>query len=388
MGACGWINRFRLKTGWQCVGAMVFFAVLAATPADAAASRNVFEVAGVAVDVTAETAAKARGTAVLEGERLAFRRLLERLTLRADHERLPNPPPEDIRALIRDFAVTDEKTSAVRYLAKLTFHFKPSDIRALLRANGIPFAETQSKPVVVLPVYQLAGDIMLWEDNNPWRETWLRLPPSHGLTPLAVPLGDLQDIAQLRARQALDGDAAAIGAIANRYGAGDGVVAFARVGLDAKTGTQDLLVTLIRHGPAAIEALPLEARFASRPGESMTDLFGRAVEESAKLIEDDWKLQNVVDYGRKGILAITIPVQSLRDWVTVQRRLGSVPLVTRVEKVLMSITEVRVNLHHVGGADKLITALQQADMSLAQEAGEWILIPAGGEVQPAAPTRG
>jgi len=388
MGAWAALNRTSPTAGRHWAAALALLVVMAAGPTGAAPLRDVFEVSGVPVDVTAETAAKAREKALVEGERQAFRLLVERLTMRVDHERLPNPPQNDIRAFIRDFSVTEEKTSAVRYLAKLTFHFKSGEVRNLLRANGIPFAETQSKSVVVLPVYQLAGEVLLWEDNNPWREAWLRLPPAGGLVPLAVPIGDLQDIAQLRASQALDGEASALGAVAERYGAGDAVVAFARVGLDAKTGAQDLLVTLIRHGPAAAETLPLEARFKSRPGEAVGDILSRAVIEAAKLVEDDWKLQNVVDYGRSGILAITIPVQSLRDWVMVERRLGGVPLVKRVETVLMSINEVRVNLHHVGAADKLITALRQADMSLAQEAGEWILIPAGGEAGASAPTRG
>ena len=51
---------------------------------------DVFEVRDVAVDVTAETAAQAREQAHAEGEAVAFRILLERLTLRIEHEGLPH----------------------------------------------------------------------------------------------------------------------------------------------------------------------------------------------------------------------------------------------------------------------------------------------------------
>ena len=57
---------------------------------------GVFDVAGVAVDVTADTAAQARERAIAEGERAAFRRLLERLTLRSDHSRLPELPRAEL----------------------------------------------------------------------------------------------------------------------------------------------------------------------------------------------------------------------------------------------------------------------------------------------------
>ena len=54
-----------------------------------AAKSDVFVVQGIKVDVTAESTAAARDQALASGERLAFRELLERLTIRADHERLP-----------------------------------------------------------------------------------------------------------------------------------------------------------------------------------------------------------------------------------------------------------------------------------------------------------
>ena len=68
----------------------VVLAVFGTAGSPAAQTTNVYEVTGVAVDVTAETAAAARDKALaLRGDVKAFRRLLERLTLRTDHPRLP-----------------------------------------------------------------------------------------------------------------------------------------------------------------------------------------------------------------------------------------------------------------------------------------------------------
>ena len=95
---------------------------------------DVFEVRDVAVDVTAETAAQAREQAHAEGQAGAFRTLLERLTLRIEHEGLPKLKADEIASYIKDFSVADEKTSSVRYLARLTFHFKPKEVRG----NNLP----------------------------------------------------------------------------------------------------------------------------------------------------------------------------------------------------------------------------------------------------------
>ena len=122
---------------------------------------RVFEVRDVAVDVTAASTNAAREKALALGERMAFARLLDRLTMRVDQSRLPDFSASEIAAYVQDFEVAEEKASAVRYLARLNFRFKAEDVRNFLIDRTIPFAETSSKPVLVLPVYQAAGTLLL-----------------------------------------------------------------------------------------------------------------------------------------------------------------------------------------------------------------------------------
>lgn len=177
---------------------------------------EVFAISGVAVDATAETVTEARELAIPQGRPIAFRRMLERLTLNGDHGRLPEFDPAAADEFIRGFRVDSEKTSAVRYLGQLTYVFDPEAVRTLLRNAGIRFAETVSRPVLVLPVYFEGDTPRLWEDPNPWRETWSENPGNTGLVPLVVPLGDLADIADLDAQAAADGDPERLAKIAAR----------------------------------------------------------------------------------------------------------------------------------------------------------------------------
>lgn len=148
---------------------------------------DVYEVRDVPVDVTAETAAQAREQALAEGERQAFDLLLRRLTLAMDRDRLPTLDNTGMAALVKDFSVVEEKTSDVRYLAKLDFRFKREGVRNLLMDRGLPFAETASKPMVVLPVQESAAGLFLWDEPNPWRGAWRRLPPWAGWCPWCIP---------------------------------------------------------------------------------------------------------------------------------------------------------------------------------------------------------
>ena len=333
---------------------------------------DVFEVTGVDVDVTAETAAAARGEALVDGERRAFRRLLERLTLLADRDRLPEFTRDEITAYVKDFSIAEEKASAVRYLATLNFRFRAEDVRRLLIDNALPFAETASKPLLVLPVYQAAGALMLWDDPNPWRDAWAARSTVDGLVPLVLPLGDLSDIAAIGAEQAVKGDAQRLTAIAAKYRAGDTLVAHGILRLDTRRGLPDLEVYLTRFGTALQEQTVVRT-FAAAGDESLDELLRRAAAVLAQQVEDNWKRDNLLQFGRPAVLAVTVRIKSLGDWLVVRKRLAGVAVIRRADLALLSRAEVRVNLHYIGESDQLTLALEQADLTLSREDDEWIL---------------
>jgi len=337
---------------------------------------EVFEVRGVPVDVTADTAAKARGQALARGQDEAFRRLLERLTLRDDAEKLPEPGSLDVTEFVSDFAVSGEKTSAVRYLAKMSVRFKPQPVRELLRAQGIRFAETTSKPVLVLPVYQSATGAQLWEDSNLWRRAWNVRRAGDGLVRLALPLADLADISAVNVQQAVRGDVDRLTGLAVRYNAGDTIVSFARLGLAPGAAAKRVEISNTRFSARREPSTDLVS-FNQQPGESEEALLVRAADQVARDLEEDWKLENLLADDGEGVSAVTVPISSLKDWLDVKRRLGAVSVVRSLEMVLLSLDEVRINLHYVGAPEQLQTALGQADLALVREDEEWVLYPAG-----------
>jgi hypothetical protein len=342
-----------------------------APPPAAAAPGDVFSVEKVAVDITADTASVARTVALAEGEKRAFRILMERLTMRVDHDRLPRLEARDISGFVQDFSVDNEKTSAVRYIADLNYRFVASRVRRLLRDHAIPFAETLSKPVLVLPIYRAAATVSLWDDPNPWRQAWLDHPPALGLVPLVLPLGDLADIASIGPEQALRGDAAGLERISRRYDTKDVLVPVAALSA-GRGGLPVVEVSVTRYGGVQQDQT-LIAGFSGEPGETMDAILGRAAVEVAARVEDQWKADNLIQFGRPSVLAATLPIATLADWVEVRNRLGRVAVIDRTELVLMSRDEVRLNLHFLGDVQQLSLALSQIDLTLSDENGAWVL---------------
>jgi len=353
---------FRQLLGALFSGVLVFALGAAAVPRAGHALTDVFTVSDIAVDETAETAAAAREAAHAEGHVLAMQKLLARLLPREELARLRELELPEIVQFVRDFEVEGERTSDVRYLARLTFRFKPDAVRAFLRAEGLVFAETESKPVLVVAVYGPAGEAMLWEDANPWARAWALRRPGEWLVPLMVPLGDLGDVASVDVNQALSGNRVHLAALAKRYGTEDVLVTQALLIGDADTGLATLQVGSSRIGTQQLQTML--ATYAQEPGETLAELLNRAANGVDADVQEAWKQRNLLRPGSQRRIIVSAPITGLADWLEVERRLGGVAAVQKSEITLMSRKRTEVDLTFVGDEQQLILALAQRDLSL------------------------
>jgi hypothetical protein len=379
---CGWLSSCRIALRGLISGAFLVFSLTSGVGAQIPdQAQDVFTIANIQVDVTAKTAAAARKTALAAGEKEAFNALLKRLTLRIDHQRLPILDAKEISSYVQDFGVSNEKNSPVRYLADLTYRFKPRDIRLLLRDSDIQFAETLSKSMLVLPVYQVAGAVALWDDPNPWREAWADRSKTFqetknstevaGLVPMLFGNGDLKDIATISAELVVKGDEQRLAAIAKRYGVATTLVVLGTLSTTNR-GKPVLKVSISRYGKNE-NRKAFATDIVSLDGEGVDGLLKRSAVEISARIEDQWKANNLLEFERVGVMAVALPINSLGEWVDAKRRLAKVAVIENAELVLLSRTEIRLNIHFIGEAEQLKLALAQADMVLTEVDGSWIV---------------
>ena len=358
--------------GRGLVIAFVLTVLSLARPVLAADAGDVFTVAAVPVDATAANASAAREQARRAGERRAYAILLERPTLADARGRLPPVTDSLLNDLIAGFEVANERVSGVRYLANYTFHFRADAVRHLLRQASVPFAETRSKPVVVLAVWQGSTGAALWEDPNPWRDAWNQHPPRWGLVPFVLPYGELDDVQAIGADTALAGDQAHLQAISMRYQDADVLVTQAK--LDAAPEPHSVTVKTTRYDPAgAAAAQSWDKTYAASPGESDTDLLADAVAGTAAQVEDAWKTASLINFGQTGTITVQVPLDSLKSWVAIRDRLKSTPAIQHSELVSIDQTDARVAIHYFGTQDQLSVALAQHDLGLTGTAPDWVL---------------
>ena len=331
---------------------------------------DLFVVRSISVDSEADDANAARALALAEGQERAFGLLLKKLTLDSDHGRLPTIESIEISNFVQGFEVANERRSERRYLADITVRFKPQAVRALLLGAHIPFAESVSSPIVVLPIFQSAGAIKLWDDPNPWREAWRHFELREGLVDLVVPIGELTDLTAINSSQALDGNRLALRNFAAGHGADESLVAVANLAFDPN-GTPVVDVTVQRYG--AIVGPLLVERLMGEPAGSIEDLLGESVSKMAARIEHDWKYENLLEFDEKQDIQIDVPIEDLAHWLKLNSELSKLPVIREANILSLSLRKAVVHVHYLGSIGRLSNVLAQRGMDLLSSDGRWML---------------
>ena len=334
---------------------------------------DIFTAVNLPVDVTAESALEAREKALRDGQRMALRRVLTRITLRSDHSSLPEPDDKAIEQMVATVAVANEKTSTVRYLAKLTIRFHRAAVRQLLRDAGIRFSETRAKPILVLPVLEKGAALSLFENSNIWRNAWAELDLAQdALMPLRLPLGDLMDITTITAQAALAGRDDLLKVIAHRYEVNNILVAHAVLNIDLRAGgLPRVAVNLLRFGPGGKSFEVLD--YTVRVGNDLEEAMGRLALLVAMDQQEQWKRRTQLSFGEEISLSALVPLSDLSDWLTVRKRLAASAMVSGFQLQGISLQDAQVVISYLGDADSLAVSLAQRDLKLVLVDGFWML---------------
>ena len=355
------------------IAAAAGMAALAQVPPPVAV--DVFSVRGVEVDRNAATATQAREQAIVEGQRLAWRRLVERMVPAEARGAMPGLPVAEIAPLIDSFEVETERGSGTRWIGSLGYRFRSNDVRQLFRSRGVAFAETPARGLLVVPVAIRDGQALLWEDENAWRIAWSGLPAPVGLQPWILPQADIEDAGLIGAEQAAMLDRARLRALAARHGT-QGVIVVSAESEEAATGGSTVRVQFSRVGAAAPDAdWPQAFRLAA--GETPETAWPRIARAAADAIEERWKAEVLVQGSDVAQLRATVPVGDLAEWVALRRRLAEVASVRRLDILVLGKGGAIVDIQHEGGTDALRTALAQRDLTLEEAEGGWRLLLAG-----------
>jgi hypothetical protein len=330
--------------------ALALWAIFGATAAQAAAA-DLFVVSGVPVDATAESVTAAREAALAQGRPAAWQRLFRRLAPNAAWGRQPALDDAALQRMIAAIEVANERRSTTRYLAEVTYHFNPGEVTRVLRQSGVPYTETQAKPVLVIPV--VSGKVDL---TGPWAKAWMTPAAAQGLVPVILPKGDAEDQPVLSRPNLAQADWAALAPLVKRYEVAMVVIAMA---------TPDGNATQL-----------IEISAAGKQTESLAfarSTFPATAEAAALKIAEAWKNRASVDYSTRGRLTVDVEFDSLDEWTKIRNDLAAVRSITEVEVIGLSVREARIEVAYYGKPDQLRDTLTQQSLDLKPAGGTYTL---------------
>lgn len=339
----------------------------------AAFAADVFTVENIEVDVTASNAIEARNQAFAKAQITAFTNLTERLVKDGASKAIKTPDVDTISTMIKDYEVTNEKLSSVRYVGTYTFRFDEHAVGRLFKGAGQSYTATSSRPLLILPFYQKGEHTILWSPANSWMQAWSASENHNPLVPLVIPIGDLSDVRDIDDQGYKNLRGSKLSRMLARYGAGEAVIVMAAadehlsmVDHPNQPATGHLNITVYRTDRGIAEYAN-QFSVPAKPDQTFSNLLATAVQQTQKMLTKDWKARTVIDPSEVNTLDVKVPIQSLTDWTDIRRALDRTSMITQIALRSFSPSAAVVALKFQGNVQRLSIALDQADLVLERE---------------------
>lgn len=347
---------------WRLCRGLLMALVLGLSGASAWAQAGaVYTATGIDVDVTGDIATL-RDQALLQGQRLGLQKVLAQIVPADRAAGIVLPSDDVISSWVQDFEIEQEKLAATHYIGRFTFRFLAEPVQQFLASNNVAFAQAQTRRLLVLPIYtDETGASTLWGPANLLMLPWNTKAPTASLVPMTLPSGDVSDSTTLSATQALAGDLQRLGALAQRYGAGDVLVMEVKASPVSDTNVQTLTVAATRYGREATKQF---TDTVSGDAGSLEDLLGQSVDRTMAWIQGQVRESNLVDASKQTGMTLDIPVTGLKQWVEIKQQLGRVPSLKSVRLVSLTKTLAVLDVTFLGDVPQFQRSLAEQDLAL------------------------
>lgn len=349
---------------------------IAATPllSHAAGSADtVFTVGKYPVDATAGDAVTAKDKALTDGQQAALRSLLKRIVPVTHYARINRmqPTPRGVD-FIDGVSVQSERNSSTQYIASLDFSFRAGAIRELLKSQSIPFVDSQSPPVAILPIFRApatAADTVAAGDRQ-WADAWKALDHEHALTPIRL-AAKKPEVHADTINGVIAGNGAMQRLLSREYGSELVVVALA----EPDPSTRKVAITIA--GQDAVGPFSLKRTYRYSAGD-----LGYTLELATVIalgtLEGRWKAIRTRGIRTGSLPAsagmpvqVFIEYQSLSEWSDLRETIQSTPGVSEFKIGGVAPRGADVALVFPGGADQLAEQLRSQGLEMKDGGGTW-----------------
>jgi hypothetical protein len=252
-------------------------------------SASTFEITGVEVDVSADTADKAREEGWREAQQKGWKALWAKTNGRPIEE-APGLTDSALNGMVAGIVVEHEQIGPKRYIATLGVLFDRARTGQLLGVSG---SVRRSAPVLVIPVMLTGASFQTFESRNEWQRAWARYRTGNSPVDYVRPTGSGIDPLLLNVTQSRRPGRAWWRMLLDQYGAADVITPEVHL-KRLYPGGPAIGIFTARHGPdnrvlgqftLRVESSALIPRLLDEGVRGLDLLYGRAL-AAGELVPD------------------------------------------------------------------------------------------------------
>ena len=368
------ISRKICHANWFVIMAMI--CLTANTPAIAKMANRcdepVFGAASIAIDKVATTAAEAQKTGVDAAAQTAFYQVLNRVLLSStDQNEFAATHSQD--EFIDFVHIIEEKYLEKRYIARLDFCFDAERMRKAMQNAGVQWAELQSPPILVLPVWKDPDGATAWLKNKSWIVGWHDAVDHYrGLVSLLRLPHNLTNERRFRGADILAGDPIKLAAAARIAKAEQVMVAAAKLDYEGSKRVVDFEARIFdKTGQPITTILSQSDIIPSKTDVEPLDAIRQTI---LRRIEGSWRNANLINSNTAGYLLVDVPVTSVKKWSDRLAALRKVAVIKNVTIRTLDSDGGTVLLTLIGSKEALQNALASHDLVLVDKGDEITII--------------
>ncbi len=333
---------------------------------EAGSDEPLYTVSGIKVDKTASSAAIARERAMLDAEQKAYGTVLGRISLPTDSENLNAPTIDELANMVDGISINGEKTSSVRYIGTLTVSFKPKAVKSFLETNGVPYINAISAPVLIIPTIT-DNSVNSFDPDHSSFVVWRNYKDASLIVPIVLPEseGDLKDLISDFLK-----DETTLPALKKAYDVNKVYVAK----ISENTSDSNMTFNLSEEGGENVQ--PFKFTVSTNVGKAKA--YKAAFDTIVSKLENDFKKGNVVEFSSASSITAVVPIDSIADWLKVQKKLSSIAIIDHYELQAMRSDKVQIIIYFGRGINRLISEMAMAKLVLEEGSGGiWVLYEKG-----------
>lgn len=314
----------------------------------------VYTISDIPVSAEADNAVLARDQALIEGQKKAFDQLLDQIVLEIDKEKLQEPEEAFILNAVQDVSVSHEKTTQTKYMGTLAVRFKEKSIQEFLKTQQVSFLESLPDPMIILPIYQDEARVLTLEEASPLFQSLQEALPRTTLYRFSIPTGTADELVAISGLSAQD--MSGLKLFLKKYAVSQILILTVQ-----KKGTFYEVVTASYPSDQTIT----QTRFRVFEPVSPKMAMDRIVQQVGVTLENQWRYTKMNTMHEIGMYHVLIPVQSVQEWLALQKKLKRLSFLTNVR--LNGVFEhfILVDLEYKGSLYQLATELEKRGFKMS-----------------------